>query len=86
MNKDEWKESAFKILIEVAKAHSEFKPDQIWEAGLPKPEEARALGAVMTRGKKEKIIRKTGRVGATTQPESHNTDVTIWESLIYKVD
>jgi hypothetical protein len=86
MSKNEWNELAYKILIEVAKTHPEFKPDQLWEAGLPKPKEARALGAVMARGNREKIIKKTGRVGPTTQPESHKTDVTVWESLIYEGD
>ncbi len=81
---EDWNELAYQILIRVAEVYPEFKPDQIWEAGLPKPVEARALGAIMSRGKREGIIEKTGRVGPTNQPESHNTDVTIWKSLIYK--
>lgn len=83
MTKEEWNELAYKTLIQVAETYPEFKPDQIWEAGLPKPSEAHALGAIMTRGRREGIIEKTGRVGPTNQPESHNTDVTIWKSLIY---
>ncbi len=84
MNKEKWSELAYQTLLKVAKENAEFKPDHIWAAGLPKPEEARALGAVMSRGKRNGIIEKTGRVGPTEQPESHGTDVTIWRSLIYQ--
>lgn len=86
MNREKWKELAYKTLIEVAKNHKEFKPDQIWEAGLPKPKEARALGHIMSSGKRNGIIEKTGRVSPTAQPESHGADVTIWRSLIYQGD
>lgn len=84
MTKDEWKEVAYNTVCLVAKRYAEFTPDEIWAAGLPKPEEARALGGVMTRARNAGVIEKTGRVRPTTQPESHNTDVTIWRSMIYK--
>lgn len=79
-----WAELAYDTVINVAKLHQEFTPDDIWKTGLQKPLEARALGGVMARAKREGIIKKTGRVQPTTQVESHGTDVTIWESLIFK--
>ena len=85
MNND-WAEKAYQKLIEVAEKNLEFKPDLLWYSGLEKPEEARALGPVMARGRRDGIIEKTGRVGPTAQAESHGTDVTIWRSLIYKSD
>lgn len=82
----DWAEEAFTIVCEVAKAKPEFTPDDIWEAGLRKPNEARALGGVMRRASSKKLIEKTGRSQPTRQPESHGTDVTVWRSLIYGVD
>ncbi|RMR58869.1 hypothetical protein ALP83_200139 [Pseudomonas syringae pv. actinidiae] len=79
-----WAELAYDTVISVAKTHQEFTPDDIWKTGLPKPIEARALGGVMARAKREGIIEKTGRVQPTTQVESHGTDITIWKSLIFK--
>lgn len=83
MTKIQWNELADRIIEQVARANEEFTPDAVWAAGLPKPEEARALGAAMTRAKNLKLIEKTGRVRPTAQPESHRTDVTVWRSLIY---
>lgn len=79
-----WAERAYDTVISVAETHQEFTPDDIWKTGLPKPVEARALGGVMARAKREGIIEKTGRVQPTTQVESHGADITIWKSLIFK--
>lgn len=84
MDKQEWAQKAYEVLVKVATCHEEFTPDDIWAAGLEKPPEARALGSVTRRAKVEGLIEKTGRVRPTTQPESHGTDVTIWKSNIFK--
>ncbi|HGJ4321654.1 TPA: hypothetical protein ACLFMB_001697 [Salmonella enterica subsp. diarizonae serovar 61:l,v:1,5,7] len=84
MDKQAWKQKAYEVVVNVAKTHQEFTPDEVWAAGLEKPEEARALGGVMARARKEGLIEKTGRVRPTTQPESHATDVTIWQSNIFE--
>lgn len=84
MSNEAWKISAYEILVKVATEKKEFTPDDIWDAGLQKPLEARALGVVMLRAKSEGLIEKTGRVQPTRQPESHGTDVTIWKSNIFK--
>lgn len=81
----DWADAAFAIVCRVAKEKPEFTPDDIWEAGLRKPTEARALGGVMRRASSRKLIEKTGRSQPTRQPESHGTDVTVWRSLIYGV-
>lgn len=80
-----WANTAYEVVKKVATEKEEFTPDDIWEAGLEKPIEARALGAVMRRAKQEGLIEKTGRVKPTTQQESHGTDVTIWRSKIYNL-
>jgi hypothetical protein len=81
-----WAEHAYDAVVRVAEANKEFTPDDVWNTGLPKPAEARALGGVMARAKRNGVIEKTGRVKPTTQAESHGTDVTIWKSLIFKHD
>lgn len=84
MPTDKWKRDAFEIVRKIASEKEEFTPDDIWEAGLEKPAEARVLGSVMLRAKNQGLIEKTGRVQRTTQQESHGTDVTVWRSLIFK--
>lgn len=83
MTDSNWAELAYAAVLQVAHNQQEFTPDDIWETGLEKPSEARALGGVMRRAKDDGVIEKTGRVKPTTQRESHGTDVTIWRSLIY---
>lgn len=83
MTDEGWKELAYAAVCRVAERQPEFTPDDIWATGLQKPSEARALGGVMSRARREGLIEKTGRVQPTTQPESHRTDVTVWRSLIY---
>ncbi len=78
-----WSEMAYAAVRQVAEKQPEFTPDDIWATGLQKPSDARALGGVMKRARKEGLIEKTGRVQPTTQPESHGTDITVWRSLIY---
>lgn len=84
MTDNNWKELAYATVRKVAESKSEFTPDDIWATGLQKPNDARALGAVMRRANSAKLIEKTGRVQPTTQPESHGTDITIWRSLVFR--
>ncbi|MEE4717850.1 hypothetical protein V2K69_17615 [Pseudomonas alliivorans] len=78
-----WSDEAYEIVIKVAKDKKEFTSDDIWAAGLQKPEEARALGGVMRKARIRGVIEKTGRSQCTTQPESHGADINIWMSKIY---
>jgi len=80
----EWKDKAYAAVVKVAESMPEFTPDDIWESGLEKPVEARALGGIMQSVKSSGIIEKTGRVTPTRQKESHATDVTVWQSNIFK--
>lgn len=84
MDKDAWIKKALETVVEVAKSNDEFTPDDIWDAGLDKPKEARWLGPVMNSAKRKGYIEKTGRVQPTRQKESHGCDVTIWKSKLYE--
>lgn len=83
MTDNTWSELAYEAVRHVAESKPEFTPDDIWATGLHKPDEARALGGVMRRAHRNGLIKKTGRVKPTTQPESHAADITVWQSLIY---
>lgn len=80
----DWSAKAYAAVCDVARSKAEFTPDDIWETGLEKPQEARALGPVMRRAKNAGLIEKTGRSQATRQPESHGTDVAIWKSNCFE--
>lgn len=80
----EWKDKAYATVLKVAESMQEFTPDDIWDSGLEKPVEARALGGIMRSARSKGIIEKTGRVTPTRQKESHATDVTVWKSNIFK--
>ncbi|MGU5717986.1 hypothetical protein [Aeromonas taiwanensis] len=80
MDKETWEKKAHETVVEVAKANEEFTPDDIWDAGLEKPMEARWLWPVMNSAKRKGYR----RVQPTRQKESHGCDVTIWRSRIYE--
>lgn len=60
-NADEaWKLTALGMVVAVSDRLDDFTTDDLWDAGLAKPREPRALGPVMTRAAKLGLIRKTG--------------------------
>ena len=83
---EEWKAAAKRIVREVARANREFPTDAVWGAGLPKPREPRAMGAVMRWAQSHGLVKNTGRIVKTAQVSRHNAPVTVWESLIYESD
>jgi hypothetical protein len=83
MDKETWLKKAHETVVKVAELNEEFTPDDIWDTGLAKPQEARWLGPVMNTAKRKGFIEKTGRVQPTRQKESHGCDVTIWKSKLY---
>lgn len=84
MDKGIWSKKARTIVVKVAESKREFTPDDIWDAGLSKPDEARWLGPVMNSIKRGGFIEKTGRVQPTRQKNSHGRDITIWRSCVYR--
>lgn len=80
---DEWKDRAKDALRAYARNHGEFASDALWDAGLEKPHEARALGPIMLWGQKEGIIAPTNRLQASTLISSHMMPKRVWRSLIF---
>jgi hypothetical protein len=57
---DEWKRYALGFIAEMSADMDEFTTDDLWDAGLIKPREPRALGPVMRRAAKRGLIATTG--------------------------
>ncbi|MEU9058980.1 hypothetical protein AB0D13_08925 [Streptomyces sp. NPDC048430] len=56
----DWKRYALGFVAEVSADLDEFTTDDLWDAGLIKPHEPRALGPVMRRAAKRGLIATTG--------------------------
>lgn len=78
-----WIDYARWVVTEVARANEFFISDAVWEAGLPKVSESRALGAVMVWAKREGIVEPTDRFRTSTQKGCHRQQRREWHSLIY---
>ncbi|MFD3464838.1 hypothetical protein ACFWWM_00425 [Streptomyces sp. NPDC058682] len=60
-----WKSYALGFIAELSAAMDEFTTDDLWDAGLIKPREPRALGPVMRRAAKRGLIATTGEFKAS---------------------
>lgn len=77
-----WNDLAYTIGKSVAEAHPYFTSDDLWAAGLPKPPEARALGPVLNKLRKDGVI-EPGGFRQTSQVSRHAAPVRIWRSVVY---
>ncbi|MEV5079268.1 hypothetical protein AB0K74_10690 [Streptomyces sp. NPDC056159] len=57
---EDWKRYAFGFVAEVSNDLEEFTTDDLWDWGLVKPREPRALGPVMRRAAARGLIAQTG--------------------------
>lgn len=55
-----WVAEAEQVVIKVMKQKGDFTSDDVWEAGLPKPSNPRALGPVLKSLSKKGLIYSTG--------------------------
>ncbi|MCB5179540.1 hypothetical protein [Streptomyces antimicrobicus] len=60
-----WKSYALGFIAELSGRMGEFTTDDLWDAGLVKPREPRALGPVMRRAAKRGLITTTGAFRAS---------------------
>ncbi|THA41784.1 hypothetical protein [Streptomyces sp. A1547] len=60
-----WKSYALGFIAELSGRLDEFTTDDLWDAGLVKPREPRALGPVMRRAAKRGLITTTGQFRAS---------------------
>lgn len=79
----DWIAYARWMVERVARANEFFISDAVWEAGLPKVSESRALGPVMLWAKKQRFIEPTGRWEMSKQKGCNGMHRDVWHSLIY---
>jgi hypothetical protein len=59
--------------------------DDLWAAGLERPREPRAAGAVMTEAARRKWCVATDRTRKSARKACHARPVRVWASLVYGV-
>lgn len=81
----EWKDEAWEILLRVAKSRETLTTDDLWDAGLSGAHENRALGPIMLRGARERIIEKVeGGWRVARRVTAHERPMKIWRSRIWQ--
>lgn len=73
---EEWKAQAHATIIAVADSLAEFTVDDLWDAGLVKPDEPRAMGPVLRKAAFEGFIRQTGRYAKSRYRNA--TPIPVW--------
>lgn len=82
---DAWFDFAWHVVQEVARTNGTFIVDAVWDAGLGKPPEARAIGVVILRAVRERLIEPTDEYRPSAQPGCHKVPRRVWRSLIFEV-
>lgn len=80
---EEWREAAERMVEHLALTQAEFNADDLWEAGLERPRESRALGGVMRAARKAGIIEPTGRYVPSRIKGCHSGPKAVWRSLVF---
>lgn len=78
-----WQDDALELVREYANTHDEFMAEdvRVWAHGarhLRHPTNPRAWGSVITRAKRESIIRATGEYRMTQIPPAHPAPRNVW--------
>jgi hypothetical protein len=71
-----WKDAAYSLVARLNRG-TRFTADSVWDLGLPKPRNPRALGPVIMRLRREGVIQWTGLF--TPSRYRHATPMRIWE-------
>lgn len=78
----EWKDVAFEFVTEYLRTHETMFVEDLWEAGLEKPHEMRAVGAVIMRVARLGMIVKSER--RRPRVLGHATEGIVWRSLVFE--
>ncbi|MGW8630575.1 hypothetical protein [Streptomyces sp. NPDC055793] len=73
---DEWKAKAHATVIAVADSLGEFTVDDLWDAGLDKPAEPRAMGPILRKAARDGFIRQTGNYAKSRYRNA--TPIPVW--------
>ena len=80
---EEWKQTALTLVQALCQLRSTFTADDVWEAGLQRPREPRALGPVMKRAQGLGYCEFSGQYVLSRQPKCHAHPRQVWRSLIH---
>lgn len=82
-----WKRHADEAIDYAARRLAELSADDVWIVldgwGIPRPREARALGARMLSAVRRGSIDPTDRYRPSTRPELHQSPTRVYHSLLY---
>lgn len=82
-NSDEaWRERALEAVKRCAEARADFISDDVWEFGLDRTREDRALGPVFLKAARLGWMTKTDRVRPSVR--SHLSGKPVWSSNLYR--
>lgn len=82
---EKWKYEATWAVYDIAYEAREFTTDDVWNLLTMRgfdTHERRALGAIMQRAIRARLIKRSGRWTESTRPEAHNGPKPIYNSLI----
>lgn len=81
-----WRAVAYDALEKVARTTPAFTSEEVWKQldhwGIPRPEEGRAMGPVMIRGRKEGLIEPMGFT-QSTNPKHHADPTRLYRSMVF---
>ena len=79
----DWLTMAWSTLVDYLRTHVLFFVDDFWrDTNLERPRESRALGPLVLRAARLKMMEKTGQFRKSVA--SNMTEKPIWRSLIYE--
>jgi hypothetical protein len=78
----EWMAGAFDFIRGYLETHDEMFVDDLWTAGLTTPPNRKAIGPVIQRAARERLMVRSGNFRRSVS--SNLSDKPIWTSLIYR--
>lgn len=79
-----WRAEAALVIRAVAAAKDTFTSDDLWEAGLRRPPDGRALGPAMHAAERDLIAVRNGEWRVSARAINHKRRVWVWRSLLRK--
>ena len=79
---DDWADRALEAVHETALKLSYFASDDVWQRGLEKPREPRAMGPVMMRAVRLGYCEATAMTRATSNVTQHAQPIRVYRSLL----
>jgi hypothetical protein len=83
---EEWKAQALDAVRRLCSTRPSFTADDVWEQGLVKPREARALGPVLRRAQALDVCEPTDEFVLSRQPQCHAMPRRVWRSLLFTTE